>query len=83
MYLMLRERLIAADDVKVATKAVTKAAKKSGDEELECVSKRESCKFEWIFRHIKDESRRFSGAKSRLSDAEMAEKPPKLQLKEF
>ena len=50
---------------------------------LECVSKRESCKFEWIFRQIKDGSRRFSGAKSRLSDAEMAEKTPKLQLKEF
>ena len=50
---------------------------------LECVSKRESCKFEWIFRQIKDACRRFSGAKSRRADAEMAEKTPKLQLKEF
>ena len=32
-----------------------------------------------FFLRIKDESRRFSGAKSRLPDAEMAGKPPKLQ----
>ena len=49
----------------------------------ECVTKRESCKFEWIFRQLKDVCRRFSGAKSRCTDAEMAEKTPKLQLKEF
>ena len=38
---------------------------------LGCVSKRKNCKFEQIFRQIKDGSRRFSGAKSRLSDAEV------------
>ena len=43
----------------------------------------ESCKFEWIFRQRKYGSPRFSGAKSRLPDAEMAKKPPKLQLMEF
>ena len=36
-----------------------------------------------FFLRIKDGSRRFSGAKSRLPDAEMAGKPPKLQLKKF
>ena len=50
---------------------------------LGCVSKRKSCKFERIFRQIKDEGRRFSGAKSRSSDAKMAEKTPKLQFREF
>ena len=43
----------------------------------------ESCKFEWIFRQCKYGSPRFSGAKSRLPDAEMIKKPLKLQLMEF
>jgi hypothetical protein len=50
---------------------------------LECVSKRESRKFEWIFRQFKEEIRRLSSAKSRIDDAEMAEKTPKLRIKEF
>ena len=40
-------------------------------------------KFEWIFRQFKEEPRRLSSAKSRGDDAEMAEKPPKLRIKEF
>ena len=50
---------------------------------LECVSKREIRKFEWIFRQFKEEIRRLSSAKSRIDDAEMAQKPPKLRIKEF
>ena len=50
---------------------------------LECVSKREIRKFEWIFRQFKEEIRRLSSAKSRIDDAEMAEKTPKLRIKEF
>ena len=50
---------------------------------LECVSKREIRKFEWIFRQVKEEIRRLSSAKSRIDDAEMAQKTPKLRIKEF
>ena len=50
---------------------------------LECVSKREIRKFEWIFRQFKEEIRRLSSAKSRIDDAEMAERRPKLRIKEF
>ena len=50
---------------------------------LECVSKREIRKFEWIFRQFKEEIRRLSSAKSRIDDAEMAEKTLKLRIKEF
>ena len=50
---------------------------------LECVSKREIRKFEWIFRQFKEEIRRLSSAKSRIDDAEMTEKTPKLRIKEF
>ncbi len=50
---------------------------------LECVSKREIRRFEWIFRQFKEEIRRLSSAKSRVDDAEMAEKTPKLRIKEF
>ena len=50
---------------------------------LECVSKREIRKFEWIFCQFKEEIRRLSSAKSRIDDAEMAEKTPKLRIKEF
>ena len=50
---------------------------------LECVSKREIRRFEWIFRQFKEETRRLSSAKSRVDDAEMAEKTPKLWIKEF
>ena len=50
---------------------------------LEYVSKREIRKFEWIFRQFKEEIRRLSSAKSRVDDAEMAEKTPKLRTQEF
>ena len=50
---------------------------------LECVSKREISKFEQILRQFKEETRRLSSAKSRVDDAEMAQKMPKLQIKEF
>ena len=50
---------------------------------LECVSKREIRKFEWIFRQFKEEIRRLSSAKSRIDDAEMAQKTPKLRIREF
>ena len=50
---------------------------------LECVSKREIRKFEWIFRQFKEEIRRLSSAKSRIDDAEMAERRPKLRTPEF
>ena len=53
------------------------------DFSLECVSKREIRKFEWIFRQFKEEIRRLSSAKSRIDDAEMAERRPKLRIKEF
>ena len=52
-------------------------------QKLECVSKREIRRFEWIFRQFKEEIRRLSSAKSRVDDAEMAEKTPKLRIKEF
>ena len=42
----------------------------------EWASKRSGCKFEWIFRQFKAKVRRFSGAKSRAFNAEMAEKMP-------
>ena len=45
--------------------------------------KREIRKFEWILRQFKEETRRLSSAKSRVDDAEMAQKPPKLRIKEF
>ena len=38
---------------------------------------------EWIFRQFKEEIRRLSSAKSRVDDAEMAERRPKLRIKEF
>ena len=50
---------------------------------LECVSKRKTRKFEWIFRQFKEEIRRLSSAKSRIDDAEMAQKTPILRIKEF
>ena len=50
---------------------------------LECVSKREIRKFEQILCQFKEETRRLSSAKSRVDDAEMAEKTPKLWIKEF
>ena len=50
---------------------------------LECVSKREICKFEQILCQFKEETRRLSSAKSRVDDAEMAQKMPKLLIKEF
>ena len=50
---------------------------------LECVSKRKIRKFEWILRQFKEETRRLSSAKSRVDDAEMAQKTPKLRIKEF
>ena len=40
-------------------------------------------KFEWILRQFKEEIRRLSSAKSRIDDAEMAQKTPKLRIKEF
>ena len=50
---------------------------------LECVSKREIRKFEQILCQFKEETRRLSSAKSRVDDAEMAQKTPKLRIKEF
>ena len=50
---------------------------------LECVSKRKIRKFEWILCQFKEETRRLSSAKSRVDDAEMAQKPPKLRIREF
>ena len=50
---------------------------------LECVSKRKIRKFEWILRQFKEETRRLSSAKSRVDDAEMAQRRPKLRIKEF
>ena len=47
------------------------------------VSQKEIRRFEWIFRQFKEETRRLSSAKSRVDDAEMAEKTPKLRIKEF
>ena len=45
--------------------------------------KREIRKFEWILRQFKEETRRLSSAKSRVDDAEMAQKTPKLRIREF
>ena len=50
---------------------------------LGCVSGGIIRKFEWIFRQFKEEIRRLSSAKSRIDDAEMAERRPKLRIKEF
>ena len=50
---------------------------------LGCVSKRKIRKFEWILRQFKEETRRLSSAKSRVDDAEMAQKAPKLRIREF
>ena len=50
---------------------------------LECGSKREICKFEQILCQFKEETRRLSSAKSRVDDAEMAQKTPKLRIREF
>ena len=50
---------------------------------LECVSKREIRKFEQILCQFKEETRRLSSAKSRVDDAEMAQKMPKLRINEF
>ena len=57
--------------------SITSSLSCSEVKSIECVSKRKRRKFEWIFCQIKDEGRRFSGAKSSLSDAEMAKKTPK------
>ena len=45
--------------------------------------KREIRKFEWISRQFKEETRRLSSAKSRVDDAEMAQRRPKLRIREF
>ena len=50
---------------------------------LECVSKREIRKFEQILCQFKEETRRLSSAKSRVDDAEMAQRRPNLRIKEF
>ena len=50
---------------------------------LECVSSGTIRKFEQILCQFKEETRRLSSAKSRVDDAEMAQKMPKLQIKEF
>ena len=50
---------------------------------LECVSSGTIRKFEWILRQFKEETRRLSSAKSRVDDAEMAQKTPKLRIGEF
>ena len=51
--------------------------------DLECVSSGTIRKFEWILRQFKEETRRLSSAKSRVDDAEMAQKTPKLRIREF
>ena len=80
-----RERICTLSQIKHGgtAKYALRPCKKGAKRFLACVSKRESCKFEWIFRQRKYGSPRFSGAKSRLSDAVVAKKPPTLQLKEF
>ena len=50
---------------------------------LGCIRKRKRRQLERIFRQFKEENRRFSGAKSRFPDAEMAEKTPRWSLREF
>ena len=50
---------------------------------LECVSSGTIRRFEWILRQFKEETRRLSSAKSRIYDAEMAERRPKLRTPEF
>ena len=40
-------------------------------------------KFEQILCQFKEETRRFSSANSRVDDAEMAQRRPKLRIKEF
>ena len=40
-------------------------------------------KFEQILYQFKEETRRLSSAKSRVDDAEMAQKTPKLRIREF
>ena len=51
--------------------------------DLECVASGTIRKFEWILRQFKEETRRLSSAKSRVDDAEMAQKTPKLRIREF
>ena len=60
-----------------------KFSAQSFNDTLECVSKRKIRKFEWILRQFKEETRRLSSAKSRVDDAEMAQKTPKLRIREF
>ncbi len=48
-----------------------------------CISKGRNCSFERIFRQIKWKIRRLSSAKSRIWNADMAEKTPKLHFREF
>ena len=50
---------------------------------LECVSSGTIRKFEQILCQFKEETRRLSSAKSRVDDAEMAQRRPELQIKEF
>ena len=50
---------------------------------LEYVSSGTIRKFEQILCQFKEETRRLSSAKSRVDDAEMAQRRPKLQIKEF
>ena len=50
---------------------------------LECVSSGTIRKFEQILCQFKEETRRLSSAKSRVDDAEMAQRRPKLRIKEF
>ena len=50
---------------------------------LECVSSGTIRKFEQILCQFKEETRRLSSAKSRVDDAEMAQRYPKLRIKEF
>ena len=50
---------------------------------LECVSSGTIRRPKWILRQFKEETRRLSSAKSRVDDAEMAQKTPKLRIMEF
>ena len=68
---------------KAGCRTAAHSALNEASEALECVSKREIRKFEQILCQFKEETRRLSSAKSRVDDAEMAQKMPKLRIKEF
>ena len=50
---------------------------------LECVSSGTIRKFEWILRQFKEKKCKWLTQKSRVDDAEMAQRRPKLRIREF